>query len=431
MGITRARCCPPGVAAFAAPKPSFMNPSAASSSASVAQSAATRRRFILLLVAVAAVSPLGINVYLPSMPGMARDLAVDYATIQVTLSVYLAAVAVGQLVIGPLSDRFGRRPILLIGLGLYMLGAGLCAVADSIAWLNVGRVIQAVGGCAGLTLSRTIVRDLYDRRQAASMIGYVTMGMSVAPMVAPAIGGLLEQWYGWRASFVFLVLFALPVTVWAWARLRETNPYLTGSAVPGAALEEGGLARQYGDLLTSSTFWGYTLTTAFSSGVFFAFVAGAAYVVIEILGRSPLEYGLYFGAVSIGYMIGNFLSGRYAARIGPDRMILFGSTCNVIAVCLMVLGFGVLWQHPVALFVPMGLVALSNGLVLPSAIAGAVSVKPRVAGAASGLAGSLQIGLAALIAPLVGWLLDATAWPLLWVMLGSSVAAWVTYRLVR
>ncbi len=378
---------------------------------------------------------MGINVYLPSMPGMAHDLGVDYATIQLTLSVYLAAVALGQLVIGPLSDRFGRRPILLVGLVLYMLGALWCALADSIVWLNVGRVIQAVGGCAGLTLSRTIVRDLYDTRQAASMIGYVTMGMSVAPMLAPAFGGLLQEWYGWRASFVFLVLFALPVTIWAWARLRETNPYLHDAAVHGATTPQApaasGLMRQYGELLLSPSFWGYALTAAFSSGVFFSFVAGAAYVVIELLGRSPLEYGLYFGAVTIGYVVGNFLSGRYAAKFGPHRMILVGSTCNVLAVIVLVLAFGVTWQHPLTLFVPMGFVALSNGLVLPSAIAGVVSVMPRVAGAASGLAGSLQIGFAALVAPLVGWLLNTTAWPLLIVMLASSLAAWTTYRLTR
>ncbi|MGE4337047.1 MAG: multidrug effflux MFS transporter [Pigmentiphaga sp.] len=413
---------------------------AASRSASAPQSAAARRRFILLLVAVAAISPLGINIYLPSMPGMARSLGVDYATIQVTLSVYLAAVALGQLVVGPLSDRFGRRPVLLIGMCMYILGSLVCGAAENIFWLNIGRVIQALGGCAGITLTRTMVRDLYDRNQSASMIGYVTMGMSVAPMVAPMIGGLLEATYGWRASFFFLVGFAASVTLLAWMKLRETNPYLlrrqaagAPHAAPALADDKGpGLLRSYGRLLCSGTFWGYSLTTSFSSGVFFAFVAGAAYVMIELMGRSPFEYGAYFGSVSLGYIAGNFMSGRYAARVGPDRMIALGTLCNLAFVLILVAGFGLLKiHHPLMLFLPMMGVAMSNGLVLPSAIAGAVSVRPDVAGAASGLTGSLQMGFAALVAPLVGWLLLDSAWPLLGVMLLSSVLAVVTYRMIR
>ncbi|MCK9510577.1 MAG: multidrug effflux MFS transporter [Pigmentiphaga sp.] len=417
-----------------------MTVSAESTPATAPQSAAARRRFILLLVAVAAISPLGINIYLPSMPGMARSLGVDYATIQVTLSVYLTAVALGQLIVGPLSDRFGRRPVLLIGLCMYVLGSLVCGLAENIFWLNIGRVIQALGGCSGITLTRTMVRDLYDRNQSASMIGYLTMGMSVAPMVAPMVGGLLDATYGWRASFFFLVCFGVPITVLAWAKLRETNPYLLRDGkVQDPAAPRGpargpapGLLSSYGSLFCSGKFWGYSLTTSFASGVFFAFVAGAAYVMIELLGRSPFEYGVYFGTVSLGYMTGNFLSGRYAAKVGPDRMIAFGSLYNVASVLIMVLGFGLLGiHHPLMLFLPMMGVAMSNGLVLPSAIAGAVSVRPEVAGAASGLAGSLQMGVAALVAPLVGWLLVDSAWPLLGVMLVASLLSAVSYRMIR
>src|SRR5690606_11417779 len=163
-------------------------------------SAASGRGFILLLVAVAAVSPLGINIYLPSMPGMAADFGVDFAAIQLTLSLYLLTVAIGQLFIGPLSDRYGRRPVLLAGLAAFVLGSLLCLIAADIGLLLAGRVLQAVGGCAGITLSRAVVRDLYGREQAASMIGYVTMGMAVAPMLAPSIGGALDGVYGWQAD---------------------------------------------------------------------------------------------------------------------------------------------------------------------------------------------------------------------------------------
>lgn len=406
----------------------------------IATTPSARRRFILLLIAVAAISPLGINIYLPSMPGMAHALGVDYAAIQVTLSVYLAAVAVGQLVVGPLSDRFGRRPVLLVGMTLYILGSVVCAFADSVAWLLMGRVVQALGGCTGITLTRTMVRDIYDRNQSASMIGYVTMGMSVAPMVAPAIGGLLETWYGWRASFFFLVAFAVPVMLLAWARLHETNPYVLArrrgeagveASAPAAGATPMGLWASYRFLLGSVKFWGFSLITSFSAGVFFAFVAGAAYVVIELMGRSPVEYGLYFGSVSLGYIVGNYLSGRYAAKVGPERMIALGTALGFCSVCVLALGWWVRLHHPLMLFVPMAFVAVSNGMVLPSAVAGAVSVKPQIAGTASGLAGSLQIGFAALVAPLVGWLLVDSAWPLIFVMMASSFLAMLTYRMVQ
>src|SRR5918995_517364 len=179
--------------------------------------------FIALLIGVAAVSPLGINMYLPSMPGMARAFGVDYTTIQLTLSLYLAAMAVGQFIRGSLSQRFGRRPVLLIGLLVFVLGSFICLSAQNVGVLIVGRVVQAVGGCAGITLSRAIVRDLYGRNQVASMIAYVTMGMAVAPMIAPTIGGLLETFFGWRASFAFLVGFGGLALLFAYWRLRETN----------------------------------------------------------------------------------------------------------------------------------------------------------------------------------------------------------------
>lgn len=377
-----------------------------------------------MLVAVAAVSPLGINVYLPSMPGMARSLGVDFSTIQLTLSLYLAAVAIGQLVIGPLSDRFGRRPVLLSGLALFVLGSLICLAAPNIGVLILGRAVQAVGGCAGITLSRAIVRDLYGREQAASMIGYVTMGMAVAPMVAPTIGGVLEMLYGWRAAFVFLAAFGGLTLIVAARQLPETN-HNRGSGGSGRQLLHG-----YACLARSRPFWGYTLTTAFSTAVFFAFIAGAAYVMIDLMGRSPVEYGFYFATVSGGYILGNFLSGRFAARFGPDRMILAGTIVILAAVAAMAAAFAAGLMHPAALFAPMTFVGVGNGLVIPSGVAGAVSIKPNVAGAAAGLSGSFQIGFGALVAPVVGALLGATVWPLIAVMAGCALLTLFSVGLV-
>ena len=232
-----------------------------------------RPSFIALLVAVSAVSPLGINMYLPSMPGMARAFSVDFTTIQLTLSLYLAAMALGQLIIGPLSDRFGRRPVLLIGLTAFVAGSlKICFLAQNVSLLIFGRVVQAMGGSAGITLSRAIVRDLFGRNQVASMIGYVTMGMAVAPMIAPTIGGVLDTYFGWRASFAFLIVFGGSALLFAVWQLYQTN-HSRGSADSVREL----LRRGTGSLFRSRLFWGYTLATSLVSAVFFAFLAGAPY----------------------------------------------------------------------------------------------------------------------------------------------------------
>jgi len=381
------------------------------------------KRFLLMLITVAAISPLGINLYLPSMPGMAASLGVDYAAVQVTLSVYLAAVALGQLVIGPVSDRYGRRPVLLGGLIMFVIGSLVCMMAPSISVLNVGRVIQALGGCAGIALSRAIVRDMYDRTQAASMIAYVTMGMAVAPMIAPTIGGVLEAMHGWRASFAFLVIFGAATLLAVHVLLHETNPWR------GAASGSPKLLQGYAKLLRIPAFWGFALTAGLTSASFFSFVGGAAYVMIELMARTPIEYGLYFGLVSVGYMAGNFCSGKYVVRIGPQRMIRLGVILSIVSVLLMGGLYALDDMQPAFVFVPTMLLGMGNGLILPSCIAAAVSVKPEMAGAASGLTGSIQIGFGAVVAPLVGALVSTSAWPMIMVTGACMILASITLRL--
>ncbi|WP_210331084.1 multidrug effflux MFS transporter [Microvirga terrestris] len=391
--------------------------------AAVGQSA-VNPGLIALLIAVSAVSPLGINMYLPSMPGMARALGVDFTTIQLTLSLYLGAMALGQLIIGPLSDSFGRRPVLLTGLLVFVVGSAICLLAQSIDILIFGRIIQATGGCAGITLSRAIVRDLYGRNQVASMIAYVTMGMAVAPMIAPTIGGLLETFFGWRASFAFLIGFGGIALVFAYWRLKETN-HNRASGETTRNLLQG-----YGSLFCSRQFWGYTLVTSFVSAMFFAFLAGAPYVMVELLGRTPAEYGLYFAMVPCGYILGNFATGRIAGTMGPIPMILAGTLLSLASMAAMAVLIASGFMVPVALFGPMLFIGVANGLVLPSGIAGAVSVKPDLAGAAAGLSGSFQIGFGALVAPIVGAALSSTVWPLIVIMTICSLLAIVSLALV-
>ncbi|WP_230533280.1 multidrug effflux MFS transporter [Microvirga roseola] len=393
-------------------------------SAAAAQPA-PKLSFIALLIAVSAASPLGINMYLPSMPGMARAFGVGFTTIQLTLSLYLAAMALGQLIVGPLSDRFGRRPVLLIGLAVFVLGSLICFMAQSVGALIFGRVVQALGGCAGITLSRAIVRDLYGRDQVASMIGYVTMGMAVAPMIAPSVGGVLESYFDWRASFAFLTAFGALALLFAAWQLYETNHNR------GSAESARDLLRGYRSLVRSRLFWGYTLVTSFVSAMFFAFVAGAPFVMIELMERSPAEYGFYFAIVPSGYILGNFATGRLAGRIGLNRMILIGTSLALASIAAMAAAFALGLFHPIALFGPMFFIGMGNGLVLPSGIAGAVSVKPELAGAAAGLTGSIQIGFGALVAPIVGAMLQTSLWPLLVIMAVSSLLAVASFGLVR
>lgn len=380
---------------------------------------ARHRPSIAVLVAISALGPLALNIFMPSMPGLAKQFGVDYGTVQLTLTLYLIGLAVAQLVYGPLSDRYGRRPVLLWGLVLYLAGSLVSTLAPSIGMLIFGRMLQAIGGCSGLVLGRAIIRDIYDRDRSAAMIGYVTMAMALAPMLAPAIGGYLDTLFGWRASFAFCSLAGVVVLGWVIFVLPETL------AERGGGTGIGTMLRGYGALIRSPIFCGYALQTAFTSGVFFAFIAGAPFVVVTVLGLPPSSYGLWFVVVSIGYIAGNFLTGRFAVRFGIDGMIAAGAIVGLLGtIALAATGWFGLLSLP-AIFLPMAVVALSNGLTLPNGTAGAVSVNPRAAGAAAGLSGALQMLTGAGAAVLVGYGqdLDPSQYPMIWTMLGSGLLA--------
>lgn len=371
---------------------------------------------IVTLVLMAGVGTLNLNIFLPSLPGMAVYFQADYALVQLTLSLYLAATAVLQLVIGPFSDRYGRRPVVLVCIVVFLIATLFCIVAPTIEALLVGRVVQALI-VGGLVLSRAIVRDMVGPSQAASMIAYVTMGMTLVPMVAPMLGGALDQQYGWQANFIFTFLFGLVVLFVVWKDLGETN----------RAMSENFYAqfRAYPELVRSRRFWGYTLTATFASGAFFSFLGGGPYVAGVILGMTPAEVGYHFFFIAFGYLIGNFGSGRFATKMGINRMMVAG---NVVVCCGMMLSiilFGLGIDHPMSFFGPIFFVGVGNGLTLPSANAGIVSVRPHLAGSASGLGGATMIGGGAVLSVLASALLSPTSgpYPLLAVMLGSAVAA--------
>jgi DHA1 family bicyclomycin/chloramphenicol resistance-like MFS transporter len=379
---------------------------------------------LALLIGATAIGPLALNIFIPSMPGLLAALATDYGSVQLALTLYLLGTAVAQLFLGSWSDRFGRRPVLLLGLVLFLIGSIASAMATSIELLIAARIVQAVGGCAGMVLGRAIVRDMYPPEIAASKIAYVTMAMVVAPMLAPTLGGFLDVWFSWRASFIAVALFGAGVLLFSVRLLPETL------REPQPLQSIGRMFLGFFTLLRSPLFCGYALNMAFTAAIFFSFLAGAPYVMVELLERTPAEYGLYFILVSFCYMGGNFIAGRLSRRLGIDRMLLISAVLAVLATgTLLLLALaGIL--TPMAIFGPMMLVAVANGINLPNSTTGAISVNSRMTGAASGLSGFLQISTGALATYIVGQLQNDNQWPMVLSMFCSALLALAAYLLV-
>jgi DHA1 family bicyclomycin/chloramphenicol resistance-like MFS transporter len=361
---------------------------------------ATPWGLLLLLMALTSIGPTTLNIVVPALPNLAHRLASDVGTVQLIVSIYLLAMAAGQLLMGSLSDRFGRRPVLIVAL-LVTAGASVSAVLIStVGSLIVARVLQAVGASAGVVISRAIIRDLFDRNRAASMLGLVATVMAVVPTLGPLIGGLLETGFGWEAIFIFTAVTSTLVVAWAALTLPETR----GLNAPQGAQQ--GFFRDLALLARSGRFAGFVLAGAFGSATFFAFLGGGAHVVVTLMGRSPAEYGVWFAISSIGYIAGNFTSSRLSTRYGIHRMIWAGIIIEIAGVALstVLTAFALHWG-PAILFVPQMVVNFGNGLLLPGAIAGAVSVRPQAAGTAAGITGFTQMALGAGIAQYAGTLM--------------------------
>ncbi|MFT4012926.1 MAG: multidrug effflux MFS transporter [Paracoccus sp. (in: a-proteobacteria)] len=385
-----------------------------------------RAPHLLTLVSVTGLGALSMNIFLPSLPGMSRDYGVDYGMMQLSVSGFLAVSAVLQLLCGPISDRFGRRPVLLGSLAIFLAATAGTLIAPTAGWFLFFRMVQAVV-TTGFVLSRAVIRDIVPAERAASMISYVTMGMSLVPMIAPTLGGVLDESFGWKASFTSMALLGALVLTACWFDLHETA---RGGGVP--------MRQQiatYPILARSQRFWGYALSATLSAGAFYAYLGGAPFVGRAVLGLTPAQVGYWFAAPSIGYMLGNFISARWSTRVGMNRMILAGAlVCTLpLALSLLVDLFGAL--SPLTFFGGVAAMGLGNGMLLPNANAGMMSVRPELAGTASGLGGALSVAGGAGLASLAGAFLDqgSGATPLLMIMVGVSAAAilsalWVVRR---
>lgn len=378
---------------------------------------------IATLILLSGMSAMVMNMFLPSLPNMTAYFQTDYSTMQLSVGLYLGVSAVLQILIGPISDKYGRRPVILWGLGLFLLATIGCIYATTAEVFLIFRVCQAIIASA-MVLSRAAVRDMFDQDRAASMIGYVTMGMAVVPMISPMLGGVLDEIFGWRSNFWVLFLLG-GLTFWlAWADLGETASK-SGRTLPQQFAE-------YPELLTSPRFWGYSLAAGFCSGAFFAYLGGGPFVGSVVFGLSPFWVGIYFGAPALGYFFGNMFTGMMAQRIGLNKLVLIGSLINAGGIFLSLMIFLSGYGSALSFFGLMTFVGLGNGLVIPNATAGMLSVRPHLAGSASGLGGAIMIGGGAALSILAGASLsvESGAFPLLFIMLATSTAAVVSILLV-
>jgi DHA1 family bicyclomycin/chloramphenicol resistance-like MFS transporter len=389
----------------------------------------TPRRLLALLVAMTGVSSLSLNILVPAIPGLMAKFATDAASVQLTVSLYLLGLAPAQLLFGPLSDRFGRRPVVLTGLALATLAGTAAIFAGTIAALIAARIVQSLGASTGQTIGRAIIRDLYERERAASMIGLITSVMVIMPMAAPLIGGVLDTLFGWEAIFVFAAGLSLMIFLWTALILPETRRLPGGSAAPIR------LGADVAFLATSPRFFGYALCAGLGSGPFFSFLGGAPYVVVGMLGHSSAEYGLWFFLPAFGFMSGNFLVSRLATRTGIDTLIWWGIALTVVG-CLINAAVYIAFPgaEMITIFLPQLIIGAGNGLLLPTAVAGAVSIRPQVSGTASGMTGFIQMLICAAAAQLGGYVVaeSVDAMPLIWLMLLFGIAtAAAVFGLVR
>jgi len=381
-------------------------------------------RLLALLMTMTAIGSLSLNILVPAVPRLVQVLASDAETVQLTISLYVFGLAIAQLFTGPLSDRFGRRPVILVGFSLATL-ASLGAIAMSNApGLIAMRFLQAIGGATGVAIGRAIIRDLFGRERSAQMIGLVASAMAIAPMTAPLIGGLLESAFGWQSIFLFAAAASFIVLAWSWSTLPETRAELP------AGVERDSFGRNIGTLFRSPRFIGYILSAAFSCGGFFVYVGAGPHVIITMMHRSPAEYGLWFIPTAFGYIIGNTVTSRLSIRYGIDAMIWWGNVVNLAGglIGLALLPF-IDFVGPLPIVAAATIMGTGNGLVLPNSIAGAVSIKPQAAGTASGLVGFTQMLLGAITAQVAGHLVADAVSPLPMVlhMIATAAAAMAAY----
>ncbi len=363
--------------------------------------------FLTTLIAAAAMGPMAMQLMVPSLPAIGADFDVPLAITQLNISLAMAVMALSSLAYGPLSDRFGRRPVMLWGIALFVIGTAAAAIAPTAEALIAARAVQAIGGAAGIVVTRAMVRDVYGPDRAASMLGTLMVAIVAAPLIAVVLGGVITDRLGWRFIFYFALLVSAAVLLVGMRTLRETRT--DARPVGSPALE---VLRGYRALSRSPVFAGYALQAAFASGMFFAFMGAGSHVMIDLLGRTSTEFGVYFAVVTAVFMAANFVGGRLSRRFGTERMVLFGALWSSVAALAGLLWFAFAGLSVATLFVTSGVGSIGSGLAMPSSQAGAMNAIPHYAGTASGGAAFLHTMSGAMFAQIAGSLVTTSAAPL-------------------
>ncbi len=373
------------------------------------------RLFALCLASIALIGPLAIHIYLPMIPAVKAGLELSNAMAQLTFSVSIFGLGFSTLVWGALSDRHGRRPVLLSGLCLFLVGGIACAFAPNVELLVLGRLVQAIGAGAGAALVRPIARDAYGPDQMVKAIAYLTMFYTLGPMIAPIVGGFLVDGFGWRSVFAFSVAAGALIAFGAWRVIYETKPPAGAGAPP-----QQGMARNFVELFSHLRFTCFVLQTGFNTGAFLVAASAASFLMKETLDRPASEFGLWFLTFPLGYFAGNFISSRIGGRVANETMVLLGSSLALVAVLaqsvILVSGY----ITPSAIFLPCFFITCAQGLSLPYGQAGAMAIIPRIAGTAAGVGVFVQNVVGALFAQLYGLLADGSIWPIVLVTIASA-----------
>ncbi|MDL2402801.1 multidrug effflux MFS transporter [Rhizobium mayense] len=368
------------------------------------------------LILLSALSVLPVNMILPSLPKIAAAFHADYALVNLSVAGYTIVTALIEIVAGTLSDRYGRRPVALIAVSIFILASVGCAFAPNIGVFLAFRAMQAsIGACFSVAL--VVVKETSGERGAASRIGYVSMGWAIAPMVGPLFGGLLDELFGWRAMFVVLAILGAAALALSMRELRETST--------AASRSDRNYLTSYAQLLSSVRFWAYTLCMACSMGTLYIFLGGAPLVFGRSLGGSSATLGFYMGMVPAGFILGSYLAGRFASRntLGTILIIARLFTCAGLLAGLALSMSGA--AHVLAFFGPCMFIGIGNGLTMPAANTGVLSVRPILAGTAAGLSAAMRLAGGALIGAIAGLFLarSSTAYALFGMMLVSASLA--------
>jgi len=369
-----------------------------------------------LLVVISATGPIVLNGVLPANTAIMAELETSYGSAQLVLSVFLLALLFGQILLGNAADRFGRRPVMLASLAGFSIGGALCAVAPSIESLLAARFVQGFFAASCTFLPRAMVRDVYGQEKSASMMGYMTVAMMVAPMFGPAIGGFVTDNFSWRWMYAGLSGIGAILGLFSWLLMHETRSAYT------VASERTSLLRASKDLLRIRAFNACTIMLSGTVGLYYAFLAGSPFVMMESRGYSASEFGTWFAMVPVGYLTGNLIAGRFSERLGVSRMVALGAIPGVLGVSLLwLLSYS---THPLSLFIPMNFIALSNGMSIPNLMSAAMSVRGDLVSSAAGLSGAMQTGFGVVLTYALGVLLPSgDIW--LYIMVSLSATLWL------